>query len=152
LEDKLTAHVRHIERTLRVSAIGLFLAGIVPVLMLLMLFILAKALKRPAPAGALALAGANGMTPALAGMGADGGSGLNVLVGDDALNGVSVEQALNGGTGKIIPMGSELEDHTFGVIAEQFDENLESILHLAKSKPETVALLVKSWMMTEDKK
>jgi flagellar biosynthesis/type III secretory pathway M-ring protein FliF/YscJ len=35
------------------------------------------------------------------------------------------------------------------MIEEAFDANLESILHLSKSKPETVAALIKSWIAEE---
>jgi flagellar M-ring protein FliF len=127
------------------------LAYAVPLgIMLLMLFVLSRALKRPLPQGALALAGANGMQPALAGAGA--GGGLNMVVGDDIPAGTNVEDALSGGSGGIVALEGEPQDHSFAVIAEQFDANLESILHLAKSKPETVASLVKSWMITEDKR
>ncbi len=125
--------------------------GVPLVLMLGMLFILAKALKRPQTAGMLARHpshGANGFQLA----GAGGHGGINMLAGDDLPAGMSVDQALNGGVGKIVPVGRESLDHTFDVISEQFDSNLESILHLAKSKPDTVAALVKSWMMTEEKK
>jgi flagellar M-ring protein FliF len=124
------------------------LAYAVPLgIMLLMLFVLSRALKRPLHQGQLALAGANGMQPALAGAG-----GLNMLIGDDIPAGTRVDQALAGGSGGVIALEGEPQEHTFAVIAEQFDANLESILHLAKSKPETAAALVKSWMMTEDRR
>ena len=123
------------------------------VLMMLMLFVLAKALKRPQTGGMLALGRANGMQPALAGAGAGGRGGVNMLVGDDLPAGMSVEEALGeGGTGRVIAVGADPSDHTFAVINEQFDGNLESILHLSKSKPETVASLVKSWMITDEKR
>jgi flagellar biosynthesis/type III secretory pathway M-ring protein FliF/YscJ len=122
------------------------------VLMMVMLFILAKALKRPHHAGMLAMRGANGMQPALAGAGAGGRGGLNVLVGEDLPAGMSVEEAMAAGNGRVIGVGVDSSDHTFDVINEQFDSNLESILHLSKSKPDTVASLVKSWMITEDKR
>jgi flagellar M-ring protein FliF len=123
-------------------------------LMLIMLFVLAKALKRPASAGALALGGVGGLQPALAGAGAARGvGGVNMLVGDDNTMGGGGEGAQTlDGEGKIVPVGEDMRDHTFDVINQQFDSNLESILHLARSKPETAAALVKSWMMTEDKK
>ena len=39
--------------------------------------------------------------------------------------------------------------HTYEVITEQFDANLESILHFSRSKPEMVARLVKSWIVED---
>jgi flagellar M-ring protein FliF len=38
---------------------------------------------------------------------------------------------------------------TYDVIEEAFDSNLESILHMARNKPETVSALLKGWL-TED--
>lgn len=123
------------------------------VLMMAMLFILARALKRPQHGGMLDMRGANGMQPALAGAGAGGRGGVNMIVGDDLPAGMSVEEAMaSGGNGRVIGVGADSSDHTFAVINEQFDSNLESILHLSKSKPDTVASLVKSWMITEDKR
>lgn len=136
-------------------------------LMVMMLVILARSLRRHGPrAGQLALAGGGmgsmggipgmgnmgGMQPALAGAaygsGYTGGGGLNMLVGDEVIQGMSVEEALDA-EGRIIPISKGDNIHTYEVISEQFDSNLESILHLARSKPEMVARLVKSWIVEE---
>ncbi len=139
-------------------------------LMLIMLAILARSLRRHVPkSGQLALggsggiggvpgiggmAGLGGLQPALAGAGYAGGyaagGGLNMLVGEEGglVPGMSVEDALDA-EGKIIPIRQGETIHTYEVITEQFDSNLESILHLARSKPEMVARLVKSWIVED---
>jgi flagellar biosynthesis/type III secretory pathway M-ring protein FliF/YscJ len=38
---------------------------------------------------------------------------------------------------------------TYDVIEEAFDAHLESINHLTRSKPETVAALIRSWVAEE---
>lgn len=141
-------------------------------LMFAMLIILARSLRRhtpkPAAAGSSALlggmggmgSGMGGLQPALAGAGYSGAGyssgGLNVLVGANdstdalALAGMNVEDAMNvDDEGKIIPIRAGEQIHTYEVITEQFDANLESILHLSRSKPEMVARLVKSWIIEE---
>jgi flagellar M-ring protein FliF len=125
--------------------------GVPLVLMLAMLIILARSLRRALPRE-LALPG--GAPMALAAAGAHGGGsshpGGNV---DLVVGGEGAEDLTDATTGavepKVIGLAPADRVHTFEVITEQFDANLESILHLAKSKPETVALLLKSWIAEE---
>lgn len=119
--------------------------------MLLMLFLLSRAFRKtPVPAGSLL--SLPGSQPALAMAGAGAGGqmgGLDILVGGSSPTGMNVEQALSG-EGQIVAIGGDPTTHTYDVISESFDSNLESIMHLAKSKPETIALLLKTWQ-TEEK-
>lgn len=118
-------------------------------LMLLMLFLLARSLRRPVPKEVLALSGAGGH-PALAAAGA-GGGGLDLRIGDEVA-GSDMGEGAEGEEARIIglpPRGEQT--HTFEIIEENFDANLESILHLANSKPETVAMLLKSWMSEDSR-
>lgn len=126
--------------------------GVPLVLMLVMLIVLARSLRQAMPRDQMALP--VGAQVALATAGAHGsgarpsGSGLNIVVGEDGS-----EELADATTGpvepKVIGLAPADRVHTFEVITEQFDANLESILHLAKSKPETVALLLKSWIADE---
>ncbi len=116
------------------------------------LFLLARALRRPGilPASQM---------PALAGM----GTGMAALPPLPSLmldeDGVPIP-------GQMVGMGNATEDmhddltpialstgdgapRTYEVIEEAFDANLESILHMTRSKPDMVAMLVKSWVSDE---
>lgn len=130
-------------------------------LMLLMLFILARSLRRAAPQQQLALPGGGQIIVEPDGTStvirADGrrvpigaGGSLDLTIGEDIPPGMSVEEALAGGA-KVLAVSADEQVHTFEVISEAFDANLESITHLAKSKPDTVALLIKSWISEEKK-
>ncbi len=105
-------------------------------IMVLGFLLLAKSLRKAAPqmqGGQLALAGAGA-----------GPGGLMIAGGTDGV--------LPGGereAGAIALTGEPGEPHTFEVIEEAFDSNLESILHLSRSKPEMVAVLLKSWLTEE---
>jgi flagellar M-ring protein FliF len=115
-------------------------------LMLLCFVLLARALRKPmrlVPGGPqLALASAGGMsgsfnadgTPMMM-MGPDG-----TPVPAQVVDGVLVPD--NGP----IALTSHSGPRTYEVIEEAFDADLESILHMTKSKPETVAVLIKSWI------
>jgi flagellar M-ring protein FliF len=119
--------------------------------MFVMLFILSRSLKRPAgQGGTLMLPAGSGMRPAIAGMspGGQAGGELNMMVGDQMSDALILPESAPMGT-KIIPVGSGQTVHTYEVIQEAFDANLESISHLARSKPEMVAQLIKSWMSEE---
>lgn len=121
---------------------------LVPLLLIIvMLFLLARGLKRTVmPSQELALAGGGG---GIAGYGRNRiqTTGLDMTVGQND----SDEMVLaDGENTKVIGVNSGENVHTFEVIEEAFDANLESIMHLAKSKPETIARLVKS-MMSDDK-
>jgi flagellar M-ring protein FliF len=127
--------------------------GVPVALMLAMLLILAKNLRKAFPTELPALAG--GPKAALAGAGSAGsvaalapgvGGNLDISVGEDSIIGQPVGEALQKHAG---PIPVELDDddpRTFEVIQEAFDANLESITHLASSKPEIVAALVRSWI------
>lgn len=147
-QEKQAAAAERAERINQLLSYG------VPIgLMLLMLFILARSLRRTLPREMLAMSGAQ--RPALAAAGAAGG-GLDVTVGEEVAPGMSVAEALegsrsSGGISSVIPLSKGEKVHTFEVIEEAFDANLESILHLAKSKPETIAMLLKSWMAEDSK-
>jgi flagellar M-ring protein FliF len=122
--------------------------------MFVMLFILARSLKRPGSReGMLMLPGGGGMRHAISAagagqMGGQGGGELNMMVGDQMSEPMTLPESAPTGT-KIIPVGSGQTVHTYEVIQEAFDANLESISHLARSKPEMVAQLIKSWMSEE---
>ena len=121
---------------------------IVPLLLIIvMLILLARGLKRTViPSRELALAGGGG---SIAGYGRNSmqTAGLDMTVGQNDSNEMILA---DGEMPKVIGVNSGENVHTFEVIEEAFDANLESIMHLAKSKPETIARLVKS-MMSEDK-
>ena len=106
------------------------------------LFLLARALRRTqvVPGDQLALAGAGGPNGLL-------GPGAALALTNGA-NGNANGELLEGQDGAIGLTG-EGGPHTFEVIEEAFDSNLESILHLAKSKPEMVAVLLKAWLSDE---
>lgn len=116
------------------------------------LFLLARALRRPGVLPASQM-------PALAGM----GTGMAALPPLPSLmldeDGVPIP-------GQMVGMGNATEDmhddltpialstgdgapRTYEVIEEAFDANLESILHMTRSKPDMVAMLVKSWVSEE---
>lgn len=106
-------------------------------IMAVALFLLARSLRKP---NALALAG----MPALA-----GGGGQLLL---DA-NGVPLPGQRIGPGGEVAGEGGPLAllngvspANTYEVIEEAFDSQLESILHLTRSKPEMVAALFKGWV------
>ena len=122
-----------------------------PILLIIIMFILlARGLKRMTPTISRQplLAGA-GQTGALTG-GSSYGS-LDLTVGENGPQGMTVGQALDQGEPKVIGITSgQPQTHSFEVISEAFDSNLESIVHLSKTKPELVARLIKS-MLAEDK-
>lgn len=122
--------------------------GVPVALMLVMLFLLARSLKPRLTPAQMALLSGNQPQLAAAGMGGVGGQ-LDMMVGEGDPSGMRVGDALSGGS-QVLALAPEEQVHTYEVIAEAFDSNLESILHLAKSKPETVAVLIKSWT-TEEK-
>lgn len=133
--EKIAAQARRSEVLSRIFSIAIPLA-----LMLVCFLLLARALKRavPTPAGQLALAGGGALPP-----------------GTYALEGNLPSQTAEGETGGAegsgatgLPAGSSTP-RTFDVIEEAFDAHLESILHLARSKPEMVAALLKTWVSDE---
>ncbi|MCS6777757.1 MAG: flagellar basal-body MS-ring/collar protein FliF [Chloroherpetonaceae bacterium] len=134
--EKVAAQARRSEVLSRIFSIAIPLA-----LMLICFLLLARALKRavPAPAGQLALAGGGALPP-----------------GSYALEGALPAQATaEGEPGTAegpeaigLPTGAGTP-RTFDVIEEAFDAHLESILHLARSKPEMVAALLKTWVSEE---
>ncbi len=77
------------------------------------------------------------------------------LPGGGALNGTALLTADGVSPDEIpvepgaIALSSGTEPHTFERIEEAFDSDLESILHLARSKPEMVAQLLKSWIIED---
>ncbi len=142
-ESKASAAARATESTARLVSIFVPLG-----LMMLCLFLLARALRKPKmvlAGGQLALegGGGGGMSYALDSSG-------NMMYGSD---GLPLEDLPTGGdftmfdeNGQPIGLSTSTGPKTFDVINENFDSNLESILHMTKSKPETVALLIKSWI------
>ncbi len=122
-------------------------------LMLLMLFILAKSLRRTPPAPAVrTLAGVETPLLAAAGAAAPAGAvaaagGLDIAVGEESLAGQRVGDALQ----SPVPVFGDGAQREYDVIQEAFDSNLESILQFSKSKPEIVASLLRSWMAEERK-
>jgi flagellar M-ring protein FliF len=133
------------ERAAASEQMSRILAYAVPLgLMLLMLAILARGLKRPLSREALALG--SGGRPMLAGA---GGGGLDISIGDALPTpGTSVGQAL-----EVVPRAVynplDPDAKAFEVIEEAFDANLESILHLSKTKPDIVASMLRSWLSDE---
>jgi flagellar biosynthesis/type III secretory pathway M-ring protein FliF/YscJ len=149
LDQKAAESAAYNERMNRMLGYGVPLG-----VMLLMLFLLSRAFRKSSASsgGLLSLPGSQPQL-AMAGAGAGGQmggtmGGLDILVGGGSPTGMNVEQALNS-EGQIIALGGETGTHTYDVISETFDSNLESIMHLAKSKPETVALLLKTWQQEE---
>ena len=123
------------------------LAGLlVPfVVMGIALYLLARALRRTMPLAHM---------PALA------GAGMGMLPGGPTLmldgNGVPFPGQRVGDASEVDgngdPLGISLSltgPKTYEVIEEAFDSHLESILHLTRSKPEMVAMLLKSWISEE---
>ena len=113
------------------------------------LFLLARALRRSNPA-----AFAN--TPLLAGAGAAMGAlppGSSLLLDNDGvpMPGQMVGSAdmIEGEDGPLALSTGSNAPKSFEVIEETFDADLESILHLTRSKPDMVAMLLKSWMSEE---
>jgi flagellar M-ring protein FliF len=121
-------------------------------LMLICFVLLARALKTPmrlAPGRQLALqgAGAGAGAPAIS-FDANGAPlAIAGTAGEDetVVNGILVK-AKSPVIG--VPVGDS-GPKTYDVIEEAFDSNLESILHMARSKPETVAGLLKGWLSDE---
>ena len=125
------------------------LTSLVPLaLMALSLFLLYRALRKPMPR--------LGTQLALAGAGADGEmmalepGMLSYDADGNPLPGQTVDSLLNPAINAIGISTASGDPHTFEIIEEAFDAQLESVQHLVKSKPETVAALIKSWT-TEDK-
>lgn len=140
-QEKVEAAAHSAENTSKMLALAVPLG-----IMLLTFLLLARALKKPllqTAGGQLAIAG-GGMMQREDGtnyiIGADGKATPAGLVGEMDEDGHMIG----------VPTGSG-GPKTYEVIQEAFDANLESILHLTRSKPETVALLVKSWISQEEK-
>ncbi len=149
---KATAEAIQAERMRSILAVAVPL-----VLMLLCLFVLARAFKkalppRPMPQLALAGAGVSGMAipapqeslnlaepeyePSDAGVvmeisGTAGGGGVQngVIIGEDGQ-----------------PISLVEHEKPVELLEEAYDAELESIQHLVKSKPEAVALLLRTWV------
>ena len=123
------------------------LSMLVPlVLMMGSLLLLYRSLRKTKPAfggGQLALAGAGGGSY---GMDADA-----IAIGPDGmpLPGQTVESILGGPLDPIGLSAGGSEPRTFEIIEETFDAHLESIQHLVRSKPETVAALIRGWTTEE---
>lgn len=138
LEKKAAMAEQSSENTAR------FLSIAVPVgLLLLCFFLLARALRKPmrlaTAGGQLALPGGGTMayTP--------DGVPMALMADGTPAPGQTVGSVL-GTDNEPIGLAIGSGPRTFDVIEEAFDSNLESILHLTKSKPETVAALIKSWI------
>ncbi|HLH80796.1 MAG TPA: flagellar basal-body MS-ring/collar protein FliF [Chthonomonas sp.] len=117
------------------------LAVLIPFLIMgFAVWMLARALRRPSTVaeGQLALAG-GGSLPAGA---------LGSAAPTESRDGAP--ESLPGQEGPIPLVPGSNSPKTFEVIEEAFDANLESILHLTRSKPEMVAMLVKSWLGDEN--
>jgi flagellar M-ring protein FliF len=119
-------------------------------LMVLCLFLLARALKKPRMAiggGQLALPGGGSVAYTI------DEKGQVILEPEGSMSGMSGPgSALTGALtedGDVLGLSGGSGPKTFEVIEEAFDANLESIVHLAKSKPETVAMLIKGWLSEE---
>jgi flagellar biosynthesis/type III secretory pathway M-ring protein FliF/YscJ len=121
--------------------------GVPLLLMLIMLIILAKGLKKLVPVAGpqLALQGASagkslGLSPAPLKT-----AGLDLTIGDNdsklavVRDGEALENTILG-----LAQGEQV--HTFEVINQNFDADLASVKHLASTKPDTVAALLKSWV------
>ena len=111
------------------------------------LFLLARALRRPAlvpPSQMPALAGGAGGMSALPPM-----PELLLDENGDPIPGQRVGNATEEMNEDDSPIGLShgvSAPRIYEVIEEQFDANLESILHMTRSKPDMVAMLVKSWV------
>ena len=123
---------------------------LVPLALMVVCFaLLARALRMPmrVPSGRqLALQGAGGAQMMLDSNGDP--RAINGMVGDDgAITQRVPGDALTNGSSEAIgvPVGDK-SPKTYGVIEETFDSHLESILHMTRSKPETVSALLKSWL------
>lgn len=142
--------VRKPETDARATDMSRTISLLVPLgLMLFCFILLARALKRPTrfvPGGQLALAGGG----AIGAIGGDAGSPLALAAADGSLSGQTVGSVLNGSDDPVGISTGVSAPKTYDVIEEAFDANLESILHLTRSKPETVALLVKSWLSEDN--
>ncbi len=115
--------------------------GVPALIILVILFILSRGLKRITSATLPALAG--GARPALAAAGA--GGSLDVTVGSPTEEAQTLEGE-NAQEPRVLGLPTGEQVHTFEVISEAFDADLESIRHLAEHRPEVVAMLIKSWM------
>ncbi len=118
--------------------------GIPLALMLVMLIILARGLKKAMPSPQLALQSASGRPLGLA-AGRPASGGLDLTVGD-AAGKVAVLREGEAIQDTVLGLAQGEQVHTFEVINQNFDADLASVMHLAKSKPETVAALLKSWI------
>jgi flagellar M-ring protein FliF len=124
---------------------------LVPLALMLVCFVLlARALKMPmrmAPGRQLALQGAGGGGGQMTFD--SSGSALSIAGGDDGdetMGALALSHAKAPIVG--IPVGDS-GPKTYDVIGEAFDSNLESILHMARNKPETVSALLKGWLSDE---
>ncbi len=125
------------------------LSLVVPLALMVVCFVLlARALKTP-------MRLVTGKQLALQGAGAGGAHmSLDSAGAPLSLPSAGGEEGLSGGAlavrGPVIgvPVG-DLGPKTYDVIEEAFDSNLESILHMARNKPETVAALLKGWLSEE---
>jgi flagellar M-ring protein FliF len=162
--DKAAAAAAAAERMQRTLAIAVPL-----VLMLVCFFLLARALKKPGillpPGGEqLALAGAGvGSFGALeAGQGfstVNAPEGTMIVLPDGttanaseyvvSADGTLMRRATDDEGDPIGLLVGETEPKTYDVIQQQFDGVLESILHMARSKPEMVGALIKTWVSEE---
>jgi flagellar M-ring protein FliF len=129
------------EQQRRAELIRQLAALLVPfAIMAIALFVLARALRKP---NALALSG----MPALAGAGAGRSSLLldasGVPIPGQRIGGVG---EMEGEDGPLALLNGVTPSNTYEVIEEAFDSQLESILHLTRSKPEMVAALFKGWV------
>ena len=115
------------------------------------LFLLARALRRPnmlPSAGMPALAGAGAGMAALPPM-------PSLLLDEDGVPipgqmvGAGMTEDMNGDLTPIALSTGDGVPPSYIVIEETFDANLESILHMTRSKPDMVAMLVKSWVSEE---
>jgi flagellar M-ring protein FliF len=149
---KATADAIQAERMRSILAVAVPL-----VLMLLCLFVLARAFKKalpPRPMPQLALAGAGvsgaaipvpqeslslpepesdlsdaGVVMEISGTAGSGGMQDGVIIGEDGL-----------------PISLVEQEKPVELLEDPYDAELESIQHLVKSKPEAVALLLRSWV------
>ncbi|MCL5283171.1 MAG: flagellar M-ring protein FliF [Armatimonadetes bacterium] len=133
----------------------------VPLLVFLaLLLILGKSLKRFVPPQQFALAGATeGRVPLLTSHAGHREAAtqstpaltatpdtFNPAIEEGPQPGTTVTEALAGGGGAVIGLSSGDGIHTFEMIGDAFDANLASIVHLINTKPQTAAMLLKSWL------
>ncbi|HZO87558.1 MAG TPA: flagellar basal-body MS-ring/collar protein FliF [Chthonomonadaceae bacterium] len=143
-EAKAEAAARSAENWSRLLGLGVPLA-----IMALTFLLLARALRKPAPRLAgeqLALAGAGAGSLGGITVGADSRE-LALAPDGTPVPGQTVEAVTAEGIPIGLPVGSGPK--TYDVIEEAFDASMESILHLTRSKPEMVAVLIKSWIAEE---